>query len=215
MLACLASLCMVAACYAAPVTASEQGDRVPSTLLAVQPKAAINSIRFDVHPKIIGLFSRWVSDTTETSLHADFLITLDANALKLHYDVPFFEGVGVGEWVEWRYGEDNRYRFRYKLLGQLSNGYYVLLTSWDGGGTGRFGCLYVMELADDPFDDDVQRALRMVHRRGLGDRLWGKITVQNNAIRLGRTTERFEEVVIRINDSGMLEEVNPQSDKDN
>jgi hypothetical protein len=77
----------------------------------------------------------------------------------------------------------------YKYIGATANGLLVAVSTFNGGGSGYFTWLHILDLAEArTFDDDGKRTwqvnLTLVRNVPLGDRWGGEVSIAGNAIRI-------------------------------
>ena len=92
--------------------------------------------------------------------------------------------------------------FIYALVGVTPGGAYVLETWESGGGSGRFGSVLVVRFQADREQTAGGARERVLMKRvgefALGDRDDGKVTLEGNTLRLGKSKYRPADVVVKI-----------------
>lgn len=142
-----------------------------------------------VHPRAIQDLVSWVADPLPGPVAIDVEGTYDTNRYfgefhKRENGVVFIDlEQPILKQKGW---------FGYRYIGRLANGFHVLQTYDNGGGTGVFGSVLLLECVID-FEykiDGSRRKFLSLKRRGefgIGDRYSGEITVKpkENAILIG------------------------------
>lgn len=149
-----------------------------------------------IHPRAIKDLRTWVADPLPGPIAVDVAGTFDTNRYFGDYNIQENGNVFVDLTQE--YLEDTGW-FSYKHLGRLANGLHVLRTFDNGGGTGVFQSILLVEcLIDYEFKDNGQRRSLLVLRRrgefGIGDRYDGEVTVdaKNNRITINADKRNIE-----------------------
>lgn len=136
-----------------------------------------------IHPKLVEELSLFHVFT----FSPERLERIVAVSLSSSYDEPVFHHL---DWVSYERSESDSFpdTFSYRFIGKMENGIHVLLTSEQGGGTGRFmNFLYLVFEKDNAFDPDTTHlAERIIVKRVgdyyLGDRWYGDAEVKGNKI---------------------------------
>ena len=139
-----------------------------------------------VHPRAIKDLTSWVADPLPGPVAIDVAGTFDTNRYFGDYKIQDNGNVFID--LTQRFLEDTGW-FSYKHLGRLANGLHVIRTFDNGGGTGVFESILLIEcLIDYEFKDNGQRRSLLILRRrgefGIGDRYDGKITVDTKRNRI-------------------------------
>jgi hypothetical protein len=134
-----------------------------------------------VHPRAIKDLTSWVADPLAGPIAVDVAGTYDSNRYFGDYKVQENGNVFIDLTQE--NVEDTGW-FSYKHLGRLGNGLHVIRTFDNGGGTGVFQSIILVEcLLDFEYKSDGGRKSILVIRRrgefGIGDRYDGKILVDS------------------------------------
>jgi hypothetical protein len=156
-----------------------------------------------IHPRAIQDLTQWVADKRPGPLSLDVAGTYDSNRYFGEYTVQENGNVFVD--LTQDYVKEEGW-FAYKYLGRLANGLHVLHTFDNGGGTGVFESLVIVDcVLDFEYTDHATRRPILVIRRrgsfGIGDRYDGKIWIdsKHNRINVSRDTRNIEKAfTIRI-----------------
>jgi len=157
-----------------------------------------------VHPRAIKDLTSWVADSLPGPIAVDVAGTFDSNRYFGDYKVQEDGRVFVD--LKQDYLDDIGW-FAYRRIGRLANGLHVVRTYDNGGGTGVFQSLLLIEcLIEFEYRDDGRRKSILVMRRrgefGLGDRYSGKISIDSRQNRItaapdGRNLEKPLTIQIR------------------
>lgn len=134
-----------------------------------------------IHPRAIKDLTSWVADTLPGPIAVDVAGTFDT--IRYFGDYKIQENGNVFIDLTQEPLEDTGW-FSYRHLGRLANGLHVIRTFDNGGGTGVFQSILLLEcLIDYEYKDNGQRRSMLILRRrgefGIGDRYDGKITVDS------------------------------------
>jgi hypothetical protein len=101
--------------------------------------------------------------------------------------------------TSWRNGAAQE-TYSYQHIGVISNRYHVLRTFYNGGGTGIFQSVLLVEFEKWPSTlagEPDHQVLRLVRTVPLGDRDDARVEVVNNEVHIGASRYRKEPVVLR------------------
>lgn len=130
-----------------------------------------------IHPRAIQDLISWVADPLPGPIAVDVEGTYDTNRYFGDYEVRENGLIFVD--LEQKLVEKKGW-FAYEHLGKLANGYHVLRTYDNGGGTGVFSSILIVEAITDfeHKDNGSRREFLVLKRRGefdIGDRYSGQI----------------------------------------
>lgn len=133
-----------------------------------------------IHPRAIQDLVSWVADPLPGPIAIDVEGTFETNRYFGEYEVRENRLIYID--LEQSILEQRGW-FGYKHLGKLANGFHVLRTYDNGGGTGVFGSVLLVEcLIDFEYKDDGNRREFLVLKRkgefGIGDRYSGEIKLK-------------------------------------
>lgn len=139
-----------------------------------------------IHPRAVKDLTSWVADPLPGPVAIDVAGTFDTNRYFGDYEIREDKYVFIDLTQESI--EDTGW-FSYQYLGRLLNGLHILRTSDNGGGTGIFQSLLLVECMIDYeyIDNGRRKSILMLRRRGefgLGDRYEGKIFVDSKHNRI-------------------------------
>jgi hypothetical protein len=91
--------------------------------------------------------------------------------------------------------------FQYRRLGALADGTQVLITSWNGGGSGNFENLLLVRFQLEAYrrpegQRDWRLILREIEDFPLGDRDDGAITIESDRVIVGPSRYRAQPVIV-------------------
>lgn len=142
-----------------------------------------------VHPRAIQDLCSWVADRLPGPIAIDVAGTFDSNRYFGDYKIQDNGNVFID--LTQHLLEDKGW-FSYKHLGRLANGLHVIRTFDNGGGTGEFQSILLVQFRlDYEYEDNGKRRSVLVMRRrgqfGIGDRYNGKIKLdaRRNRITVG------------------------------
>ena len=142
-----------------------------------------------IHPRAIQDLVAWTADPRPGPVAVDVAGSFDSDRYFGEYETRKDKSVfiNLAQKILEREGW-----FAYRHLGRLANGYHVLRTYENGGGTGIFGNLLLVEcLIDFEYGEGgTRRQFLVLKRRGqfnLGDKYAGKIRLlpEKNTILIG------------------------------
>jgi hypothetical protein len=149
-----------------------------------------------VHPRAIQDLVSWVADPLPGPIAVDVEGTFETNRYFGDYETRENGLIYID--LKQKILEQEGW-FAYQYLGRLANGFHVLRTFDNGGGTGVVQSLLLVEcLIDFEYKDDgSRRALLVIKRRGefgIGDRYSGeiKLELKENAISVGADKRNVE-----------------------
>lgn len=141
-----------------------------------------------IHPGAFRDLSIWISDTEPTVTAVDLEGCQDTERYSLAE--PKIKKKAVCLYDEKQKVFSNRPPFfAYEYIGVLSDNVHVVKTAECGDGTGIFMSLLLVRFASEQaYHWDKYRSrtvMKCVGEIGLGDRYYGKITLEENGIRIG------------------------------
>ncbi len=156
-----------------------------------------------IHPRAVKDLVSWVADPLPGPIAIDVEGTFDTNRYFGDYETRADGFVFVD--LTQKYVKETGW-FSYKHLGRLQNGYHVIRTFDNAGGTGVFQSLLLVEaLVDFEYEGNGARRQALVLRRrgefGIGDRYDGTIQIdpKRNRITVGPDKQNIDKpYVIRI-----------------
>lgn len=164
---------------------------------SVDGKTIVGRANEPAHPLLIGIFSDWVND------NAAYIHGVDLDAPPSPEIVNTTPRVLENGWIEAEIPDTQpRARFGYKILGELENGVIVVMTQYDGGGSGRFQELLLLRVyRSEPvlIGSGERRILERIGSAVLGDRDSGKISIGPDSVTIGHSQHRSEEIILRVN----------------
>ena len=160
-----------------------------------------------VHPRIVQELLGWISDPGQPVIAVDLASANRSNRFHGAFDV---RRSGVEQWI-WHDRQEEGF-FAYRHIGCSSSGIHILKCQNNGGGSGVFCSIALLVFQTDVGLDTDQGdpivrervTLKILGSIVLGDRYSGKITYEENVLRIGPDTSlkkyggRYGDEYIRI-----------------
>ena len=148
-----------------------------------------------VHPGVVGLFSNWMSDSSEPQILAVDLSTAQNNN---RLDDSSYMKDDAG-WVRTKGSDANdRHSIGYRFIGSLSSGTIVLHVYESGGGSGTFESVMMLAVsAEQAVKIDggarTRHVLRVLRAVPIGDRARGIVRLDGSTIQIDRSKAHAED----------------------
>jgi hypothetical protein len=184
----LGALCALACSLQAPATAGGSENRATAALVT-EVRRAFTLNGQVIPPEIFRDFGDGnLADSDTIWVTVDLAAAVGSN---LYFD-PIRQ---YGDWKiqkKQRQETDTPEETAYAFKGSTANGLLVVVASFNGGGSGTFHTLHILDVAAaTAFDNDGKRYPRVnltsIRSVALGDRWEGEVTITGNAVRVTST----------------------------